>query len=418
MQVEVKVPSVGESVQEGEIFKWHKNSGEFVNVDEVLVELETDKATMEIVSEAAGVVTTLVPEGDTVAVGDIIAKIDTEAKSTVTAEPTKAAAQNETPSSLVSKEPVAQGQSAESVKPLSPAVDRMVREHKLASGSIPGTGRDGRILKDDVLTHIEGSQNASSSSSSASSLKIVKEESPKIAHQEGGRTQRRVKMSRLRQRIAERLVEAQHTAAILTTFNEVDMTAIMSLRKKYKEPFKDKFEVNLGFMSFFVKACVLGLKEFPAINAYIDNNEVIYNDYVDVGIAVSTERGLIVPIIRNCETLSFPEIERTILHYAQKGRDGKISLDDLSGGTFTLTNGGVFGSLVSTPILTPPQSAILGMHKIQERPVVINGQIVARPMMYLALSYDHRMVDGKEAVSFLVTVKNLLEDPTRILLGV
>ena len=281
----------------------------------------------------------------------------------------------------------------------------MAHENNMDTSSIPGSGRGGRLTKDDLINQLQNPQPVAAAASAA-------------PVSSGSREQRREKMTRLRQRIAERLVEAQHNAAMLTTFNEVDMTAVMNLRKQYKEDFKEAHGVGLGFMSFFVKAAVEGLKAYPAINGYVDGTDIIYNDYHDIGIAVSTKRGLMVPVVRDCDQLNFPGVESAILDYAKKGRDGKISLDDLSGGTFTISNGGVFGSLLSTPILNPPQSAILGMHKIQQRPMVIDGEIKARPMMYLALSYDHRIVDGKEAVSFLVKIKENIEDPTRLLLGV
>jgi 2-oxoglutarate dehydrogenase E2 component (dihydrolipoamide succinyltransferase) len=292
----------------------------------------------------------------------------------------------------------------------------MAAENKIDTAGIPGTGRDGRVIKDDLVKHMEGGGKAAATpAASAAAPQAPKAAAPAPS---GERSVRREKMTRLRQRIAERLVEAQHNAAMLTTFNEVDMSAVMDLRKRYKDNFKDVHGVNLGFMSFFVKAAVEALKVFPAINGYVDGTDIVYHDYYDIGVAVSTERGLMVPVVRDCDRLNFAQVEAAIGDYAKKGRDGKISLDDLSGGTFTISNGGVFGSLLSTPILNPPQSAILGMHKIQERPMAVNGQVVIRPMMYLAMSYDHRIVDGKEAVSFLVRIKEGIEDPARLLLGV
>jgi len=291
----------------------------------------------------------------------------------------------------------------------------MAAEHQVDTSAIPGSGRGGRVTKDDMVAHLESPKPPVPAASSSAAPKAA---APVAAAPSGARTERREKMTRLRQRIAERLVEAQHTAAMLTTFNEVDMSAIMELRKRYKDPFKETHGVGLGFMSFFVKAAVQALKQFPAINGYVDGTDIVYHDYYDIGVAVSTDRGLMVPVVRDVDKLSFAQIEGAIAEYAKKGRDGKISLDDLTGGTFTISNGGTFGSLLSTPILNPPQSAILGMHKIEERPVVVNGQIVARPMMYLAMSYDHRIVDGKEAVGFLVKIKENIEDPARLLLGV
>ncbi|MFW7377962.1 MAG: 2-oxoglutarate dehydrogenase complex dihydrolipoyllysine-residue succinyltransferase [Oligoflexus sp.] len=417
MAFEVKVPAVGESVQEGEIFKWHKSDGEYVEVDDVLVELETDKATVEIVAEAAGTLHQKKAEGDTVSVGDVLAVIDTNAKKTDApakeAKPEKAEKKADTPP----PPPPVAASAGRDERPQSPAVARMVKEHQLDPSQISGSGRGGRLIKDDIVDHLEA-RSTKPAATPASSTKSEAASVPQVPRVSGERNVRREKMSRLRQRIAERLVEAQHNAAMLTTFNEVDMSAVMSLRKKYKDGFKDIHGVGLGFMSFFVKAAVDALKSFPAINGYVDGQDIVYHDYYDIGIAVSTDRGLMVPIVRDCDQLNFAEVESAIADYGKKGREGKISLDDLSGGTFTISNGGVFGSLLSTPILNPPQSAILGMHKIQERPMVVDGQIVIRPMMYLALSYDHRIVDGKEAVSFLVKIKDCIEDPSRLLLGV
>lgn len=414
MAFEVKVPAVGESVQEGEIYKWHKSNGDFVELDDVLVELETDKATVEIVAEASGVLTIKKEEGETVQVGDLLAIIDTSAEASTSkgkAQETHEPAPDNTQASVAS--------TTESVdnRPQSPAVSRMVAEHGIDTSNISGSGRNGRLIKGDIIAATEKPAVAQTQSSAMKSdhepLK-----SQGIQVKQGERTVRREKMTRLRQRIAERLVEAQHNAAMLTTFNEIDMSAVMSLRSSFKEAFKEKHGVGLGFMSFFVKASVEALRAYPAINGYVDGNEIVFHDYQDIGVAVSTDRGLMVPVVRNCGDLSFAEVEQSILEYAKKGRDGKISVDDLSGGTFTISNGGVFGSLLSTPILNPPQSAILGMHKIQERAVVVSGEVVVRPMMYLALSYDHRIVDGKEAVSFLVKIKDCIENPARMLLGV
>ena len=406
MAFEVRVPAVGESVQEGEIYKWHKNDGDYVELDDVLVELETDKATVEIVAEAAGTITTKVAEGDTVTVGDLLAEIDTSAaKPAGGASEAPAEAPKEAASAPAA--PAAAPASTDS-RPQSPAVSRMVKEEGIDTSNIPGSGRGGRVTKEDLINN-----QSKPAAAAASPASLAPQAVPA-----GERGVRREKMTRLRQRIAERLVEAQHNAAMLTTFNEVDMTAVMNLRKQYKEQFKETHGVGLGFMSFFVKAAVEALKAIPAINGYVDGTDIVYHDYYDIGIAVSTKRGLMVPVVRDCDKLNFPGVESAILDYAKKGRDGKISVDELSGGTFTISNGGVFGSLLSTPILNPPQSAILGMHKIQERPMVVNGEIVVRPMMYLALSYDHRIVDGKEAVTFLVKIKENIEDPTRLLLGV
>lgn len=413
MAFEVRFPAVGESVKEGQVYKWRKKEGDFVKRDEVLVEVETDKATVEIVAEAEGTLQIAKKEGETVLVGELLAKLDASGAGASAAP--KEAAKPATPPPPTAAAP-AKASSGTDSRPQSPAVARMAAENKIDTAGIAGSGRDGRLIKDDLVKHLEGGdQKAAPAAKASEAAPAAKAAVPAPS---GERTVRREKMTRLRQRIAERLVEAQHNAAMLTTFNEVDMSAIMDLRKKYKENFQKAHSVNLGFMSFFVKAVVEALKAYPAINGYVDGTDIVYHDYYDIGVAVSTDRGLMVPVVRDCDKLNFAQVESAIGDYAKKGRDGKISLDDLSGGTFTISNGGTFGSLLSTPILNPPQSAILGMHKIQERPVVVNGQIVIRPMMYLAMSYDHRIVDGKEAVGFLVRVKEGIEDPTRLLLGV
>ena len=416
MAVDVKVPAVGESVQEAMIHKWHKSSGEAVRRDDVLMELETDKATVEVTAEADGVIEILEKEGATVSIGAVVARIDTSAKGAVAApKPAQSGAGSTVPPPPPA--PQAGAPSASAGATLSPAVRRLVTEEKVDPTAVAGSGKGGRLTKGDVLAHLETGPTAPAAKApSKPTTPDVKAPSPKAQATRGG--ERREPMSMLRRRIAERLVHAQSTAAILTTFNEVDMKAVMDLRKQYKDAFKDRHGVGLGFMSFFVKAAVEALKTYPAINGWIEGNEIVYHDYYDVGVAVSSDRGLVVPVVRDVDKMDMAEIEKAILYYGQKAREGKISVDDLSGGTFTISNGGVFGSLLSTPILNPPQSAILGMHKIQERPMALNGQVVIRPMMYLALSYDHRIVDGKEAVQFLVKIKELVEDPTRLLLGV
>jgi 2-oxoglutarate dehydrogenase E2 component (dihydrolipoamide succinyltransferase) len=437
MAVDVKVPAVGESIQEAMIHKWHKNSGDSVRRDEVLLELETDKATVELTAEADGILHILKPNGAVVAIGEVIgrlgegkagdgpAPVSASVPSPVAVPPppkTSGVHGAATPGASLGSAPVATSAST----PLSPAVRRIVTEEALDPGQISGSGKGGRITKGDALE--AASAKAKGPSTNISTPQVPATPAPKsvtsekshgtVGQVQGQRLSRREPMSMLRRRIAERLVHAQNTAAILTTFNEVDMKGVMDLRKQYKDLFKERHGVNLGFMSFFVKAAVDALKKYPAINGWIETNDIVYHDYYDIGVAVSSERGLVVPILRDVDKLSMPEIEKAIIHYSTKARDNKISVDDLNGGTFTISNGGVFGSLLSTPILNPPQSAILGMHKIQERPVVVGGQIVIRPMMYLALSYDHRIVDGKEAVQFLVTIKELVEDPSRLLLGV
>lgn len=421
MAVDVVVPAVGESVQEGMIYKWHKDNGAYVEMDDVLVELETDKATVEIVAEASGSIERLKEEGDAVKVGDLLARINTDA---VKPQAGKAGKDSSTAPQVETPKPGDVGKPVNADKSpladhLSPAVNRMVDEHRLDPKAIPASGRGGRLTKEDVVNYMSSGAGASPTKPSEPSQTRNPDTTPSSSRIPfGSREVRREKMSMLRRRIAERLLEAQHTNAILTTFNDVDMSAVMNLRKLYKDDFKDRHGVGLGFMSFFVKASVEALRMYPKVNGYIDGQEIVMHDYQDIGVAVSTDRGLMVPVIRNVETMSFADIERAVMDLAQRGRAGKLSIDELSGGTFTVTNGGVFGSLLSTPIINPPQSAILGMHKIEQRPVVMNGEIVIRPMMYLAMSYDHRIIDGKEAVGFLVKIKECIEDPTRLLLGV
>lgn len=409
MALDVKVPSVGESVSEGSIYKWHKKSGDYVEMDDVLVELETDKATVEIVAEGSGVIETLKNEGDTVAVGDLLARIDTDAKAPAKqATETKSAAPSSSEPVKAATTSAATQKASQDNSEQSPAVRRMIEEYNLNPNSISGTGRGGRLTKEDVVNHMESGSKPAATVATPSAQKAART----------GRGEHREKMSLLRRKTAERMLQAQENAAILTTFNEVDMSAIMNLRKLYKDSFKEKYDVSLGFMSFFVKAAVEALQTFPEINGWIEGEEIVFHDYYDIGVAVASPRGLVVPVVRDCDQLTFAGVESSIADYAGKARQGKLGVDDMTGGTFTISNGGVFGSLLSTPILNPPQSAILGMHKIQERPVVVNGEIVVRPMMYLALSYDHRIVDGKGAVGFLVKIKESLEDPTRLLLGI
>jgi 2-oxoglutarate dehydrogenase E2 component (dihydrolipoamide succinyltransferase) len=409
MAQKVVVPAVGESVQEGMIYKWHKQDGEAVSVDDVLLELETDKATVEIVSEYAGQLKILRKEGETVKVGDVLAEVDAAAQGAKAAEPAKGTeTKPEAAASAPPPPPVDSGKSSPMAATLSPAVNRIVSERGINPSDIQATGPKGRITKEDALNHAPSAP----SKSSAPVEPIVS------LTAKAGRDISRRPMSMMRRKIAERLLQAQQTNAILTTFNEVDMGPVMELRKQYKDKFKDTHGIGLGFMSFFVKASIEALKQFPMINGYIDGTDIVEHNYYDIGVAISTDRGLMVPVIRDADSLSFAGVEKAIVDYAEKARAGKIALDDLSGGTFTITNGGVFGSLVSTPIINPPQSAILGMHKIQERPMAIKGEVKIRPMMYLAVSYDHRIIDGKEAVSFLVKIKDCLEDPSRMLLGV
>jgi 2-oxoglutarate dehydrogenase E2 component (dihydrolipoamide succinyltransferase) len=418
MILEVKIPSPGESITEVEIESWLVKSGDYVEMDDELAEISSDKATLTINAEEAGVIQLLVKEGDTVSVGQAVAQIDTEAKAA------EGKAGTETPKSQPEKEKAAvadpvvvSSQSYASGHP-SVSAEKLLKEKQIDPSKVDGSGRDGRLTKTDVVNYLNRPQEPEAKEQEKP--KAPDRPIPDLPLVSGGvsRSQHREKMSRLRRRIAERLVSVKNETAMLTTFNEVDMQAIMDLRKKYKEKFKEVHGVGLGFMSFFMKACAMALQEFPAVNAQIDGQELIFHDYVDMGIAVSTERGLVVPNIRNAESLSLAELEQAVLHFALKARENEITIQDMEGGTFSITNGGIFGSMLSTPILNPPQSAILGMHNIVERPVAINGNVQIRPIMYVALSYDHRVIDGKEAVSFLLRVKERLEDPSRLMLGV
>lgn len=392
MSVEIKVPSVGESVSEGVLSRWIRKAGQGVKAGDPLFELETDKASQEIASPAEGTLEVIVQEGQKVMVGQVVGKI-LPGKVTSSAAPVAAPA-------APAPAPVAKP----SVQAASPSARQMADEHGLDTTKIPGTGRDGRVIKEDVQAAI-GSTKAAPAAAETAKVSPTRSET-------------RTRMSTLRQRIAERLLSAQQNAAILTTFNEADMSAVMALRAKYKDPFQKKHGVGLGFMGFFVKAVAEAARAFPAVNARIEGSDVVTPNYLDVGVAVSTEKGLMVPVLRDADKMTFAQIEKGIVELAAKARDGKISVADLQGGTFTITNGGVFGSLLSTPILNPPQSGILGMHTIQKRPVVVDDQIAIRPMMYLALSYDHRLIDGREAVGFLVRVKECIENPERLMLEV
>jgi len=399
MAPEIKAPTFPESVQEGSLATWHKQVGETVKRDELLVDIETDKVVLEVVAPAAGVLAEIFKaEGDIVLSNEVIARIEEGAEASA---PTAAAA----------AEAVAEAPEATASGGLiNPAARKLAEERNIDVAQIVGTGKGGRITKEDVVNY-----KAPAAAQAVAAPAAVAEE----VLETGDRVERRVPMTRMRSRIAERLLEVTQTTASLTTFNEVDMTALMDLRKQYKEEFtKIHNGTRLGFMGFFVKAAVEALKRFPSVNASIDGSDIVYHGYQDVGVAVSTDRGLVVPVLRNAENMSIANIENGIYDYAMKARDGKLTIDEMTGGTFTITNGGVYGSLISTPIINPPQSAILGMHKIQERPVAVNGQVVIRPMMYLAMSYDHRLIDGKGAVQFLVTMKELLEDPAKILLEI
>jgi 2-oxoglutarate dehydrogenase E2 component (dihydrolipoamide succinyltransferase) len=409
MTIEVRVPQLPESVADATLVAWHKKPGDPVSRDENLVDLETDKVVLEVPAPAAGVIKELkVENGATVTSGQVLALLEEGASAALVA-PKAAAAPEPTEKRPGKAEPP--DKQSPAAERLAPSVRRMVEEHKLDAGAIPGSGRDGRVTKGDVIAHIAGKE--STAAPAAAKPGTVAAGLPSA-----GRGERRVPMTRLRARIAERLVQAQSTAAMLTTFNEVDLKAVNELRARYKDRFEKEHGARLGFMSFFVKACIEALRRFPVVNASVDGNDIVYHEYYDIGVAVSTDRGLIVPVLRDADSLGFGEIEKAVVGYAGRAREGTLTLEELTGGTFTITNGGVFGSLLSTPILNMPQSAILGMHKIQERPVVVNGEVVVRPMMYLALTYDHRIIDGREAVQFLVAVKDALEDPARLLLQV
>jgi 2-oxoglutarate dehydrogenase E2 component (dihydrolipoamide succinyltransferase) len=431
MATDVQVPALGESITEGTLAEWLKKPGDAVKADEPIASLETDKVSVEVPSPVAGVLTEqLVKEGDTVAVGAAIARIDESATAGAAAAapaPAMAAAEaatnpagaGETPALKDdSMAPVAEAED-DHITTLSPAVRRAVLEYHVDPSKIHGTGKDGRLTKDDVIAAAEAQKGVGAPAPQAKAPSAPAPSTPAPQPKgmsEGERHEERVKMSRLRQTIAKRLKDAQNTAAMLTTFNDVDMTAVIDARSRYKDLFEKKHGIRLGFMAFFVKACALAAKDVPSVNASLDGDEIVYHDYLDVSIAVSAPKGLVVPVVRNADRMSFAEIEKTIADYGKKAKEGTLGIEDMQGGTFTISNGGVFGSLLSTPIINPPQSAVLGMHRIEERPVVKDGQIVARPMMYLALSYDHRIIDGREAVTFLVRIKEAIEDPTRLLI--
>jgi len=434
VSIEVKVPQLPESVADATLVAWHKKAGETVRREENLVDLETDKVVLEVPAPVDGVLKQIVAaDGAVVTSGQVLALLEpgevasaaAPKPAAAKAAPAPAAKPASTPApapakpapSVVPAPPAAAGAAAQpgAANRMGPAVRKLVEEHDLDPASIAGSGREGRISKGDVLNYIADHQATTVGLDPEAAKAAVRQPQPA-----GGlvRAEQRVAMTRLRARIAERLVQAQQTAAMLTTFNECDMTAVMALRQRYQEPFQARHGIKLGFMSFFVKACIEALRQFPLLNAAIDGNDVVYHEFFDIGVAVSTDRGLIVPVLRNAESLGLGQIEHAIRDYGERARSGGLQMEELTGGTFTITNGGIFGSLMSTPILNPPQSGILGMHKIQERPVVVNGKIEPRPMMYLALTYDHRIVDGREAVQFLVAVKDHIEDPARLLLQI
>lgn len=400
MTIEVRVPNLPESVADATLVKWHKKAGEAVSRDENLADLETDKVVLEVPATAGGVLKEiLVAEGTVVVAGQVLALLE-EGAVVAAAAPAAAPA---------AAAPAAPATAAK----VAPAAKRLAEEKGVDPASVAGSGKDGRVTKQDVAKAADKPAAPAAAPAMAPAPAAAAPVAPRA-----GRTEQRVPMTRLRSRIAQRLVEAQSTQALLTTFNEVDLKALNELRAKYKDKFEKAHGVRLGFMSFFVKAAVEALKKYPVVNAYVDGNDILYHDYYDIGVAVSTDRGLIVPVLRDADQLGFADVEKAVGNFATRARAGSLTLEELTGGTFSITNGGVFGSLLSTPIVNAPQSAILGMHKIQDRPVVVDGQIVIRPMMYLALTYDHRIIDGKEAVQFLVTMKDCLEDPARLLLGV
>ncbi|KRT15334.1 2-oxoglutarate dehydrogenase [Pedobacter ginsenosidimutans] len=408
MSLEIKVPPVGESITEVVLSRWIKNDGDVVEMDEVIAELESDKATFELTAEQAGTLKTIAAEGDTLAIGAVVCKIEDGGAALAKADAPKAeekavVAEDKTAAPVVEKS----GESYATGTP-SPAAGKILAEKGIDAAAVKGTGVDGRITKDDAVK-AEAGKKAEAPKASAPVVAAVPA---------GSRGERREKMSPLRRTVAKRLVAVKNETAMLTTFNEVNMKPIMDLRGKYKDQFKEKFGVGLGFMSFFTKAVTEALKDFPAVNGRIEGEELVYNDFADISIAVSAPKGLVVPVIRNAESMTLAQIEKSVLELALKARDSKLTIEEMTGGTFTITNGGVFGSMMSTPIINAPQSAILGMHNIVERPVAEKGEVVIRPMMYVALSYDHRIIDGRESVGFLVRVKQLLEDPARLLLGI
>lgn len=413
MAIELKVPTLGESVTEATVGQWLKKPGEAVKADEAVVSLETDKVAVDVPAPVAGTLGDIIAkEGDTVNVGALLATINEGAAGAAASAPTPAKAEAAAPAPAASAPaPSASDEDGEGGNlTLSPAVRRLVLEHGLDPSKIKGTGKDGRLTKDDVLAAVAaGTAKAAASAPAAAAPAPAPTSGP-------SRAQERVKMTRLRQTVAKRLKEAQNTAALLTTFNDVDMTNVIEARNKYKDLFEKKHGVRLGFMGFFTKAVCMALKDIPGVNAQIEGDEIVYNDFCDISVAVSAPNGLVVPVIRNAESMSVATIEKTIGDFGKKAKEGQLTMEDMKGGTFTISNGGVFGSLMSTPIINPPQSAVLGLHRIEDRPVVRDGQVVVRPMMYLALSYDHRLIDGREAVTFLVAVKNAIEDPTRLLI--
>jgi 2-oxoglutarate dehydrogenase E2 component (dihydrolipoamide succinyltransferase) len=422
MSTEIRVPQLPESVADATLVAWHKQPGDPIRRDENLADLETDKVVLEVPAPANGVVREIrVQSGTVVTSGQVLAVIEEGAAAG--AQPAAAKSAAAPPAAAKAAPPAAAAPQEAAREPgkLSPSARRLVEENHLDPASIPASGRDGRVTKSDVVDFLGRKSDGASAAPAAAApapAPAARAPAPRPTPPAGARAEQRVPMTRLRARIAQRLVEAQSTQALLTTFNEVDLTAVQELRARYKERFEKAYGVKLGFMSFFVKAAIEALKRFPVVNASVDGNDIVYHEYYDIGVAVSTDRGLIVPIVRNADTKSFASIEKEVAEYAKKAREGTLAIEDLTGGTFTITNGGVFGSLMSTPIVNAPQSAILGMHKTQERPMVVDGAVAIRPMMYLAVTYDHRIIDGREAVQFLVAIKEALEDPGRMLLEI
>ncbi|MDP9088918.1 MAG: 2-oxoglutarate dehydrogenase complex dihydrolipoyllysine-residue succinyltransferase [Pseudomonadota bacterium] len=426
MTIEVRVPQLPESVADATLVAWHKKPGDSVARDENLVDLETDKVVLEVPAPAAGVLKEIkLTDGMTVTSGQVLALIE-QGAAAVPGASAPATLEASSGATVRPKDTVAQDAAAEAAKPeasggkLSPAAKRVAEENKVDPRTVAGSGRDGRVSKSDVVNYLSSKDSGAAAAAAAASGVAAKAPAQFVPapSARSTRAEQHVPMTRLRARIAERMVQAQATQALLTSFNEVDLKAVNELRARYKDQFEKQYGVKLGFMSFFAKACVEALKKFPSVNASVDGNDIVYHEYFDIGVAVSTDRGLIVPVLRDADQLSFADIEKSIANFASRARAGSITMEELTGGTFTITNGGVFGSLLSTPIVNSPQSAILGMHKIQDRPVVIDGAVVVRPMMYIALTYDHRIIDGREAVQFLVTVKQCLEDPARMVLHI
>ncbi|MDG1109138.1 MAG: 2-oxoglutarate dehydrogenase complex dihydrolipoyllysine-residue succinyltransferase [Burkholderiaceae bacterium] len=419
--VEVKVPQLSESVAEATLMTWKKKPGDAVAMDEILIEVETDKVVLEVPAPAAGVMAELVEaDGATVASEQVIARIDTDGVGAAAAPAAPAAAAAAAPASASASAPASSAASTSKAGVASPAAAKHMADNGMAAGSVAGTGKDGRVTKGDVLAAVAAPKGAVTSTASIPTgiPQTALQQVATLAPDLGDRPEQRVPMTRLRARVAERLLQSQATNAILTTFNEVNMAPIMELRKKYQDKFEKEHGVRLGFMSFFVKAAVAALKRYPVLNASVDGNDIVYHGYFDIGIAVGSPRGLVVPILRNADQLSFADIEKKIAEFGNKAKEGKLGLDDMTGGTFSISNGGVFGSMLSTPIINPPQAAILGVHATKDRAVVENGQVVVRPINYLAMSYDHRIIDGREAVLGLVTMKEALEDPSRLLFGI